>query len=186
MGRSVTDNSVKTGLGAAALAAVLLIMAAFSHSWLIGNDFGIEARVGLRTVDSCETETDGDTDCESVALSSWADSAYAPKGLGTYITLATLSFFTSLATAFFMLILLGYGALKKAPRWPVHPGSISLILSMALLVVGVLTLALHPFKTTGWGTGPGFLLLGAGDVAALVAALFLGRSVPVTEEEWFE
>ena len=176
------DSGARLGLGAAALAAVLLVMAAFSNSWLIGENFGIKSAVGLRSVDSCE---DG-SGCVSVTLSDWAESPYAPDGLSTYITLGTISFFTALVTALLMLVLLGYGAAKKAPRWPIHPGSISLLLSLALLIVGVLTLALHPFKTAGWGTGPGFLLLGGGDVAALVAALFLGRSVAISEEEWVE
>lgn len=176
------DSGTKLGLGAASLAAVLLVMAAFSNSWLIGENFGIKSKVGLRNVDSCE----GGSDCVSVDLSTWAESPYAPDGLSTFITLGTSSFYLSLVTAALMVVLLGYGAARKTPRWPIHPGSISLLLSIALLVVGVLTLALHPFKNAGWGTGPGFLLLGGGDVAALIAALFLGRSVAISEDEWFE
>tara|TARA_R110002096_G_scaffold434832_1_gene658158 strand:- start:165201 stop:165734 length:534 start_codon:yes stop_codon:yes gene_type:complete len=176
------DSTTKLGLGAAAIAAVLLIMSAFSTSWLIGSNYGIKSKVGLKSVDICVDESS----CETVALSTWAKSDYAPDGLSTYITLGTLSFFTSLITAGFMLVLLGYGVSKKVPHWPVHPGSIALLLSIALLIVGVLTLALHPFKTAGWGTGPGFMMLGGGDVAALIAALFLGRSVPESEDDWFE
>ncbi len=176
------DSTTKLGLGAAALAAVLLVMAAFSSAWLIGENYEITSKVGLRSVDICANESS----CERVDLSTWAESPYAPKGLSTYITLGTISFFTALITAGFMLVLLGYGISKKAPRWPVHPGSISLLLSIVLLVVGVLTLALHPFKSAGWGTGPGFMMLGGGDVAALVAALFLGRSLPTDEDDWFE
>ena len=176
------DSSGKVGLAAAAIAAVLLVLAAFSQSWLIGENYGIKSKVGLRSVDICAEESP----CENVALSTWSESEYAPKGLSTFTTLGTLSFYTALITAFFMLVLLGYGALGKVPRWPVHPGSISLLLSIGLLIIGVLTLALHPFKSAGWGTGPGFMMLGGGDVAALVAALFLGRSVPMGEDEWFE
>jgi len=176
------DSTTKLGLGAAVVATVLLVMAAFSSSWLIGENYGIKSEVGLRSVNICADESN----CENVDLSTWAESPYAPKGLSTYITLGTISFFAALLTAGFMLVLLGYGVRGKAPRWPVHPGSMALLLSIALLIVGVLTLALHPFKSAGWGTGPGFMMLGGGDVAALVAALFLGRSVPTSEDEWFE
>lgn len=175
------DSRSKIGLAAAAIAAALLVMAAFSNSWLIGQDHETY-RVGLHSVSICVD----DSSCESVSLSDWSESAFAPKGLSTYIALGSVSFFAALLTAFFMLVLLGYGAAGKVPRWPVHPGSIALLLSIGLLLVGVLTLALHPFKSAGWGTGPGFMMLGGGDVAALVAALFLGRSVPVSEDEWFE
>jgi hypothetical protein len=60
------------------------------------------------------------------------------------------------------------------------------LLSLALLIVGVLTLAMHPFKSAGWGTGPGFMLLAGGDVAALLAALMLGRSEDRDVDDWFE
>lgn len=176
------DSRGKMGLAAAAIGAVLLVMAAFSQSWLIGENYGIKSKVGLRSVDICAEEVP----CENVALSTWAEGSYAPKGLSTYLTLGSISFYTALITAFFMLVLLVYGALGKVPHWPIHPGSISLLLSIGLLLVGVLTLALHPFKSAGWGTGPGFMMLGGGDVAALVAALFLGRSVPMGEDDWFE
>ncbi len=180
------DSSTKLGLGAAAIAVVLLVMAAFSTSWIIGENYGIQSRVGLRNVESCTSLDESETTCVSVSLSEWSQSKYAPQGLSTFVTLGSLSFVVALVTAAFMLILLGYGGLRKTPRWPVHPGSISLLLSIGLLVIGVLTLALHPFKTAGWGTGIGFMMLGGGDVAALIASLFLGRSVPMTEDEWFE
>ncbi len=176
------EANTKIGMGAAALAAVLLVVAAFSNSWLIGENYGITSNVGLRTVETCPA---ADT-CQSVALSTWSESPFAPDGLSTFITLATVSFVAALLTALFMLILLGYSIRQVAPRWPVHPGSISLLLSIVLLVIGVLTLALHPFKAAGWGTGPGFMILGGGDVAALIAALFLGRTVPLDEDDWFE
>ncbi|MCP4447283.1 MAG: hypothetical protein GY811_18330 [Myxococcales bacterium] len=176
------DSGTKLGLGAAAVATVLLVIAALSNSWLIGINGDITSKVGLRNVEICIDESS----CESVALATWAESPYAPKGLSTFIALGTTSLFLAFLTAGFMLVLLAYAAAKKAPRWPVHPGSIALLLSIALLVVGVLTLALHPFKAAGWGTGPGFMMLGGGDVAALIAALFLGRSAPVSEDDWFE
>jgi hypothetical protein len=172
-----------TGLISAGLALVLLSLAAFSTSWLIGTNYGVKSKVGLRSVDTCP-EPDN---CGSTSLSEWADSPYAPDGLSTYKTLATISFVLALATAAAMLALLAFVATrKKAIAWPVHPGSVGLLLSIALLFVGVATLALHPFKSAGWGTGPGFMLLAGGDVAALLAALMLGRSEEPSIDDWFE
>ena len=171
------------GLVSAALAAGLLVFAAFSNAWIIGEDYdGTRSNVGLRSVDIC---VEGSS-CTNVSLESWSKSAFAPKGLSTFQTLGTISLGLSFALALSMLILIGYGVADKVPYWPVHPGSLALLLSVGVLVVGVLTLALHPFKTSGWGTGPGFLVLAAGDVAALAAALILGKSEPAREEDWFE
>lgn len=170
------------GLVGAGLAAALLVIAAFSNSWIIGENYGIRSNVGLRTVDICPEEGI----CVTVSLSTWSQSVSAPKGLSTYQTLGMISFVLALTLALSLLVLVGYGLANKIPYWPVHPGSLALLLSIALLVVGVLTLALHPFKTAGWGTGPGFMVLAAGDIGALAAGLILGRSAPAREEDWFE
>lgn len=176
------DKRKLIGLVSAALAAALLVFAAFSNSWIIGEDYGTRYDVGLRSVDICVENSS----CSNVTLESWSKSAFAPKGLSTFQTLGMISLVLALALALSMLVLIGYGVADRVPYWPVHPGSLALLLSVSVLVVGVLTLALHPFKTTGWGTGPGFLVLAAGDVAALAAALILGRSQPASEEDWFE
>lgn len=176
------DKQTLTGLICAGIAAALLILAAFSSSWIKGRHFDIESRVGLRSVDIC---VDG-SDCNEVSLSEWEKSSTAPAGLGRFVVLGQLSFYLCLACAAFLLILLGYSALGKVPSWPIHPGSLTLLLTVALLVVGVATLAMHPFKDAGWGTGPGFLILAAGDIGALAASLILGRSVPHDEDSWFE
>jgi hypothetical protein len=176
------DKRKLTGLIGAGVAAILLLLAAFSNTWLIGNNYGIKSKVGLRSVDIC-TEEEA---CERVSLSEWAKSSYAPKGLSTFNTLGMISFLLALTTVGAMLVLLGYGAMGKTPYLPVHPGTIALLLSIALLIVGVLTLAMHPFKSAGWGTGPGFMLLAGGDVAALLAGLMLGRSEETSVDDWFE
>jgi hypothetical protein len=176
------DKRKLTGLVAASVGLVMLLLAAFSTSWLVGNNYGVKSNVGLRSVDSCQPQGE----CVRLSLSDWADSPYAPDGLSTYNTLAAVSFVLALVTASAMLALLFYATRKRQPRWPVHPGSVALVLSIALLLLGVLTLALHPFKEAGWGTGPGFMLLAAGDVAALLAALMLGRSEEPSIDDWFE
>ncbi len=176
------DNRKLLGLVSSGLAAALLAFAAFSNSWIIGNNYEIRSEVGLRSVNICAEHSS----CEKVSLDSWSKSAFAPKGLGTFQTLGMISFGLALALSLLMAVLLFYGISKKTPYWPIHPGSLALLLSISLLIVGVLTLALHPFKTAGWGTGPGFMLLAAGDVLALAAALILGRSEAKTEENWFE
>ncbi len=166
----------------AGIGAILLVLAAFSSSWIKGKHFDIESKVGLQSIDICVAGSD----CESVSLRDWQESSFAPPGMGTYITLGTGAFYLCLFTAFLLLVLLAYSVGGKTPHWPVHPGSLTLLLSVALLIVGVLTLALHPFKVAGWGTGPGFLILGAGDVCALFGSLILGRSAPLNEDDWFE
>lgn len=175
------DKGKITGFVAAAVAVALLLLAAFSNSWLIGRNYDIESKVGLRSVDTCVDET-----CTRVSLSDWSQSAYAPDGLSTFRTLGMISFVLALGSVAAMLMLLAYRARGKPPNWPVHPGSIGLLLSISLLMLGVLTLALHPFKSSGWSTGPGFMLLAGGDVAALLAALILGRSEEPTVDNWFE
>ncbi len=176
------EKQTQIGLLCAAIAAVLLVFAAFSTSWVKGQQGGIESKVGLRSVDIC---VDG-SECTTVSFSEWEKSAFAPPNFQRFITLGFLSFLLCLATAFFLVILVLSTALRKNARWPVHPGSITLLLTIGLLIIGVITLALHPFKSAGWGTGPGFMILGAGDIAALAASLILGRSAPLHEDDWFE
>ena len=171
-----------TGLICAGIGALLLVLAAFSSTWIKGKHYDIESRVGLQSIDTCVSGSE----CDTVSLSDWQASSSAPKGLGTFIALGMVTFYLCLFTAFLLLVLLGYSVSGKTPHWPVHPGSLVLLLSIALLIAGVLTLALHPFKVAGWGTGPGFLILGAGDMCALFGSLILGRSAPLDEDEWFE
>ena len=176
------DRQKLIGVACAALAILLLTLAAFSHSWITGRSFDIESKVGLRAVDIC---TEG-APCEQVSLKEWGESSFAPKGLSTYRVLGGISFWLALATAFALLLSAGFALRGSVPDLPMHPASAALLLTIALLIVGVLTLALHPFKQAGWGTGPGFLLLAGGDVLALAAALLLGRSGPFPEDEWFD
>jgi hypothetical protein len=169
-------------LGAGVIAIILLVGAAFSSSWIIGRGDGIESKVGLRAVHVCSEGSD----CAKVDFEEWSQSAYAPKGLSTFRTLGSISFYLSLATAAALAIAIAFAAMKRTPHLPMHPATLSLLLTIALLFVGVATLALHPFKSSGWGTGPGFVILAGGDVAALIASLYLGRSGPIDEDAWFE
>ena len=58
------DKRRLTGLIAAGLALILLLLAAFSNSWIIGENYDIKSKVGLRSVSICAD----DSSCESVTL----------------------------------------------------------------------------------------------------------------------
>lgn len=170
------------GLASAGIAIVFLVLAAFSNSWVVGHEYNAEIKVGLRSVEVCTQ-----SGCETESMAQWSKGWTNPGEIGTFVTLGAISFWLALVTALTLVVLVGFTLAKSLPPLPMHPGTLALLLSVALLLVGVLTLSLHPFKHVGWGTGPGFMLMAAGDVGALIGGLFLGRSSSASDdEEWFE
>lgn len=176
-----------TGIGLAVAAAAVMIIGAFHPTWVTGKDYGIESSVGLRSIRICQdVQPDpgepAQRSCEPVDFGTWKHSEFAPEGFGTFRILCLVTFFCGLAAALMLLISAGLSAANKWVHWFIQPASAGILLSIATVIAAVLALALNPFKGVGWGTGPGFLIMGGGATAGLLAGILLGRLKPPDED----
>lgn len=163
-------NNRWRAVGLAVAAAALLIGGAFSSRWIVGTDFDIETRVGLRHHVTCI-----EGDCTPVSLAEVAASPAAPAGAGTFRALAAVAFWAGLAASLALLLAAALAALARPVHWPVAPESAAILTSIACIGLAVAVLVSHPYQAAGWGTGPGFLIYGAGATAGLLAGILLGR-----------
>ena len=183
----VCVNQRWTGIGIAVAAAVVIVIGAFHPTWVTGRDFGIQSDVGLRSIRICQdvqpnADELAERSCESVTFAEWGDSAFAPKGFGTFRTLCLIAFFSGLATAVMLLLCAGLSGADKWVHWFIQPSSAVILLSMGTGLAAVLALAMNPFTRAGWGTGPGFLIMGGGATGGLLAGIMLGRLKPPDED----
>jgi VIT1/CCC1 family predicted Fe2+/Mn2+ transporter len=183
-----------------AVSVALILFASFSNHWIDGAnatflDMPIDAKVGLRSLTICD-----DLDCETVdhkevlveieKSKEWVPPEEQAQNdiyshYGRFVSVAAATFWIALATSAVALLCLILAFAGKKPYWPISPYSLALLLCAALLVMSTLTLALHPFKAAGWGTGYGFLIAGAGLLGTLFSMLMLGRTRP-DDVEWLE
>lgn len=188
MTRAVSQKWIGIGLGV--VAAAVMVVGAFHPTWVTGSDYGIESKVGLRSIEICqyvqaELEGPAERSCESVDFGVWKDSAFAPDGFDTFRILCLAAFICGLAAAASLLLCAGLTAAGKWVHWFVQPASLAILTSVATVLAAVLALALNPFKGVGWGTGPGFLIMGGGATAGLLAGIVLGRLKPPDEDLFY-
>jgi hypothetical protein len=186
------------GIGAAGI--VFLLLAVFTNHWVEGHkslflDVPVDkALVGLRGITVCD-----DLACESQSHAEVAKSVeemkqYLPKeewrasemftDYGKFNIVAAATFWLALATSAIMLLCVVLALRDRRPQWPISPFSVALVLDFALIVCVALTLALHPFKTSGWGASYSYALATLGTLGILYSSLMLGKTRPEDVEWW--
>ena len=176
------------GLAAAALGVAALVIGLFSKRWVVGTDYGIETHVGLHSMEQCQlvqpdlTEP-GTMACGTLPLSEIANTPSAIEGFDTFSLVARGTFYVGLACGAIAVLLALLALAGVFPSFFIAPSTLGILLSFATLVLMAITLAVHPWKKDGWGTGNSYMLAGAGAILCLVASIALGRlKSPVADD----
>lgn len=177
------------GLVAGAAGIALLLVGLFSNDWVVGRNFGIDTHVGLRSETLCQVvqpdlSQPGESACSTIGFDEIADSPSAIDGFGTFVLMATITFYLGLACCAVVLLVMLLALARKYPALPIAPSTLGIVLSFGSVVMIALVLALHPWKKVGWGTGWAIMVAGGGAAACLLAAILLGRLRPPVDDAW--
>ncbi len=182
-------NKLLIGLVAGAAGIALLLVGLFSNHWVVGGEFGIETRVGLRSETICQVvqpdlSEPGTETCRDVTFDAMAGTPSAIDGFATFVTMASVTFYLGLACCGLLLIVMLLAVARKFPNLPIAPSTLGIVLAFGNVVMIALVLALHPWKKVGWGTGWAMMVAGGGAAACLLAAILLGRMRPPVDDSW--
>lgn len=166
-------------VGVAGIAA--LVFGLFSNRWVVGQDYGIETHVGLRSIELCQP----DADCSSVTHDQIAKSPSKMDGFDTFSLIAASTFYTGLVCAALLLVIVALAGTGKYLHLPIQPTTLGIVTSFVTLMLIAVVLASHPWKAIGWGTGNAVVIAGAGAIAGLFASITLGRVMPdFDDNDW--
>jgi hypothetical protein len=182
-------NKLVLGLLAGAAGIALLLVGLFSNDWVVGQNYGIETSVGLRSETLCqvvqpEEDRPGERACSDVSFADMANSPSAIDGFDTFTLMASVTFYLGLACCAIVLLVMLLAVARKFPHLPIAPSTLGIVLSFGSVVMIALVLALHPWKKVGWGTGWSIMVAGGGAAACLLAAILLGRLRPPVDDSW--
>ena len=178
----------RVGVAAAVIGVAALMFGLFSKRWVVGTDFGIETHVGLHSMEQCQlvqvdASEPGSLACGTLPLSEIANTPSAIEGFDTFSLVARGTFYTGLACGAIALLLALLALANRFPSTFIAPSTLGILSSFATLVLMAITLAVHPWKKIGWGTGNSYILAGAGAILCLVASIALGRlRSPVSDD----
>jgi hypothetical protein len=183
------DKKKVAGLTAAAVGVAALLFGLLSHEWVIWRAGGTEIHVGLRSIESCQEVSPGTPgaekrSCTTTSHREVAGFAQAVDGYDSFRLVARITFFTGLVTAGLMVLVLALALANRFPDLPIAPSSLAIVASAAGVIGIATTLAVHPWKSLGWGTGSAVLLSGGGAAACLLGAILLGRLRPAVDDMW--
>jgi hypothetical protein len=177
------------GVSAGLLGIAALLLGLQSKQWVIGTDFGIATHVGLREMELCQDvqpEPDGPSE-EVCSYVSHADVARSPSkldGFDTFSLVSQITFYAGLVAVGLLLIVILLALVGRYPSAGIAPSTLAILTSMATLILIAVTLAIHPWKEIGWGTGYSIFLAGGGAAACLFSAIVLGRLRPPVQDTW--
>lgn len=168
------------GIAAAALGALALVVGLYSKRWVVGTDFGIETHVGLHSMEQCQVvqpdpAEPGTLACGTLPLAEIANTPSAIEGFDTFSLVARATYYTGLACAGVAVLLALLALANRFPSFIISPSTLGILLSFGTLVLMAITLAVHPWKRIGWGTGNSYMLAGGGAILCLFASIMLGR-----------
>jgi hypothetical protein len=182
-------NKRALGVTAGILGIAALLLGLQSKQWVVGTDYGIETHVGLRVMELCQVVTPdedkpGEEVCSTVSHGDIAKSAAKYDGFDTFSLFALLTFYAGLASVAVLLVVMLLALIGRFPSTTIAPSTLAIMLSfLTLLLIGA-TLAIHPWKEIGWGTGYSIFLAGGGATGCLASAILLGRLRPPAQDSW--
>ena len=178
----------RVGVIAAVIGAAVLVVGLLSKRWVVGTDYGIETHVGLHSMEQCQlvqpdVSQPGTMACGTLPLSEIANTPSAIDGFDTFSLVARGTFYTGLACSAIAVLLALLALAGRFPSFFISPSTLGILLSFATLILMAITLAVHPWKKVGWGTGNSYMLAGGGAILCLVGAIALGRlKSPVSDD----
>lgn len=175
------------GVGAGVLGIAALLLGLQSKQWVVGTDFGIETHVGLRVMELCQEvrpAPDGPDEevCATLSHDDIARSASKQDGFETFSLVSHITFYAGLATVGVLLIVILLALIGRFPNFGIAPSTLAILLSFATTLLVAVTLAIHPWKEIGWGTGYSIFLAGFGAAGCLLSSILLGRLRPPVED----
>jgi hypothetical protein len=172
-------------VGLAGIAALLFGLQ--STQWVVGTDYGIQTHVGLRVMELCQevqpaAESPGEEACSRISHDDIAQSPSNRDGFETFALVSLITFVAGLSAAALLLLVVLLAVLGRFPDLPVSPSTLAILASFATLVLVAITLAIHPWKDIGWGTGYAIYLAGGGAAGCLFASVILGQLRPSVQD----
>lgn len=166
------------GVVVAGLAGGLILVAAFTNSWLTAGLEGMELNVGLRNAELCVGGA-----CSDVPIAE----AFHGK-LKAYKTAALITFGLCLLAGISLLLAAGLAASDRFRLGPIAPSSAGLVFSgLALMTAFYALLKFYGDTKGAMGLGYSFYLFGAGVIAAVVGCLQLGKAaVEGADDQWWD
>ncbi len=182
-------NKRVLGVGAGLAGIAALLFGLQSKQWVVGTDYGIETHVGLRVMELCqvvvpEPGMPGEEVCTAVTHAENAQSPSKLDGFDTFSLLSHVTFYTGLVAVGVLLIVILLAMVGRFPNTSIAPSTLAILLSFATLLLISVTLAVHPWKEIGWGTGYSIFLAGGGAALCLLSSILLGRLRPPIEDTW--
>jgi hypothetical protein len=172
--------------GLCAVAAACLLYAMFTRTWLTNAGRYTEVGFGLRSNFECDRTQHCFESANSAFIERWRDmgpdaarltsSAFVPMGWTTFIV--------ALLGALGLVAAAAYGALKRAPRWPIAPTTIALLGVMIGLITGCVFVATKPGPAGMVGVGLSFWIFGVGCVMGIAGAQLLAKVNRPPDEDW--
>jgi hypothetical protein len=182
-------NKRVLGVGAGLVGIAALLLGLQSKQWVVGTDFGMETHVGLRVMELCqvvqpELAGPGEEECTMVSHADIAKGPSKRDGFETFSLVSQATFYTGLVAVGVLLIVVLLALVGRYPNSGIAPATIAILLSFATLILVATTLAIHPWKDLGWGTGYSIFLAGGGAASCLLSAILLGRLRPQVQDSW--
>jgi hypothetical protein len=181
-------NRRAAGVSAGIVGIALLLFGLQSRQWVVGTDYGTETHVGLRAMEQCQIvepkENETERLCSTFSHGDIARSASKYDGFDTFSLVSTLTFYTGLVAVAVVLVVILLALLGRYPGTAIAPSTLGILLSAATLLLVVATVAIHPWRQIGWGTGYSIFLAGGGATACLAASILLGRLRPPVQDSW--
>jgi hypothetical protein len=177
------------GVGAGILGIAALLLGLQSKQWVVGTDFGIETHVGLRVMELCqvvqpELDKPDEEECSTISHGDIAQSPSKLDGFDTFSLVSQITFYWGLVTVGVLLLVILMALVGRFPDTAIAPSTVAILLSFGTVLLVAATLAIHPWKEIGWGTGYAIFLAGGGASGCLLSAILLGRLRPRVRDSW--
>lgn len=187
MSESANNDRRPLAIGLCAAAAVCLLYAAFTETWLVRGSGSFELGFGLRGNHECATVASGTTCVElsnSELIEKWRAMTGDKSVSGGFVPAGWVTFIALVIAALGLAASAALGAMKKLVTRPIAPTSVALLGVMIGLVGGCVFVATKPGPGGLIGVGLSFWMFGIGSVLGIAGAQMMAKVNHALEPDW--
>jgi len=195
------------GIGFAAAAGIALVIAAFTHGWLVNPQLG-DIHMGListhmcETRDGCESTTNFELMSKMREVAEKADSYVermqmqgrtgfadmssdnASEVSGAFAPTGLVTMIACIIGGLALITTAVFAFKRIQIALPLHVSTIALIAIMTSLIFGCIFIATKPGGMRGVGVGYSFWIFGIGSVVGIIGAQILNKLIKPPEKAW--